>query len=214
MTSDHYAHRRAPDQVLGLHYTAFRPRHPRKCLNGRGSRYRPGSKSRANPRRAASAPVGVGLARAGAIAVLSNARGQAPRAAANRSQAHPRLLLHLAAGPELGPRRRAALSGRYSRHRRLAREVPCRRLGVDGRHGVLLDHHRDDRRRGKQLRCPQPRRRGRRRQTPRSCRARGPGPAADRPGRLPHAASDLDLRRRLQGSRADRQSLQNFHVLR
>jgi len=30
MTDGYYAHRRAPDQMLGLHYSHFRPRHARK----------------------------------------------------------------------------------------------------------------------------------------------------------------------------------------
>ena len=43
--------------MLGLHYSHFCPRRARKCLNGQGSRSRPGSKPKANPRRAVNAPV-------------------------------------------------------------------------------------------------------------------------------------------------------------
>jgi hypothetical protein len=48
----------------------------------------------------------------------------------------------------------------------------------------------------------------------RSCRARGPGLAAHRPGRLPHAAPDPDPRDRLQGGALTHGDLQIFHGLR
>src|SRR5581483_2608083 len=59
MTATYHAHRRADDKKQGLHYSHFQPRHVRKCLNGRDRQCRPGSKPRANPRRAAKAGVRV-----------------------------------------------------------------------------------------------------------------------------------------------------------
>src|SRR5271167_3380037 len=50
MTGVHYAHRRAADQMQGLHYSAFRSQTAPKCLNSRPATPLPASELRPNPR--------------------------------------------------------------------------------------------------------------------------------------------------------------------